>query len=233
MSDRRQNIPLFQLSDVRKDFVVGKIALQALRGIKLEIERGEFVALQGSSGSGKSTLLNVLGLIERPSAGTLIFEGETLDHSNEEHLTMIRRRSVGFIFQNYNLVPVLSALENVEYPLFLARELTHAQIRERAQAMLKEVGLEKFMNHKPAELSGGQRQRVAIARALVKQPHVILADEPTANLDSRNAQQIMELMVRLQEKSGTTIIVATHDKAVAAMTKRSIYIRDGVVVPEL
>ncbi len=233
MSDQRQQQALFELNDVRKDFVVGKVTLQALRGIQLQIARGEFVALQGSSGSGKSTLLNVLGLIEQPSAGSLIFEGQLLDHADEEHLTLLRRRSVGFIFQNYNLVPVLSALENVEYPLFLARELSHREIRERAISMLREVGLDKFMKHKPAELSGGQRQRVAIARALVKNPHVILADEPTANLDSRNAQQIMELMVQLQEKSGTTIIVATHDKAVATMTKRSIYIRDGVVVPSL
>lgn len=233
MSEQQHQKALFDLQDVRKDFVVGKVALQALRGVNLQIDRGEFVALQGSSGSGKSTLLNVLGLIEKPTGGRLSFEGKPLDHANEEHLTLIRRRSVGFIFQNYNLVPVLTAAENVEYPLYLARQHSPREVRERAAAVLREVGLEKFARHKPAELSGGQRQRVAIARALVKDPHVILADEPTANLDSRNAQQIMELMVQLQGKSGTTIIVATHDKAVAAMTKRHVFIRDGVVVPSL
>jgi putative ABC transport system ATP-binding protein len=220
---------LYVLSGVRKRYLIGAVPVDALAGIDVEIRRGEFLAIQGPSGSGKSTLLNVLGLIELPTGGSVVFRGGETVGLAETELTAIRRRSVGFIFQNFNLQPVLSALENVEYALYVERRFSARVIRERAMETLVGVGLEKFIEHKPAELSGGQRQRVAIARALVKNPEVILADEPTANLDSKTAAQILELMGNLQNQRGTTVIVATHDQGIGAMAGRRIIIRDGLV----
>jgi putative ABC transport system ATP-binding protein len=220
---------VYHLKDIKKIFKIGEVEVPALRGINLTINPGEFIAMQGPSGSGKSTLLNTLGLLEVPSSGELRYLGSVVDPRNETARTTLRRESIGFIFQNFNLVPVLSALENVEYSLCLDRRLRPAEIKERSIQMLVSVGLEKFMHHKPAELSGGQRQRVAIARALVKSPKVILADEPTANLDSVTAEQIIELILNLKKSMGTTIIMATHDQQLAKMTERTVRILDGVI----
>jgi putative ABC transport system ATP-binding protein len=220
---------VYQLTNIKKVFRIGEVEVPALRGVNLVIQPGEFIAMQGPSGSGKSTLLNTLGLLEVPSSGELRYLGNVVDPRNETARTTLRRESIGFIFQNFNLVPVLSALENVEYSLCLDRQLKPTEIKERSIEMLKSVGLEKFMHHKPAELSGGQRQRVAIARALVKSPKVILADEPTANLDSVTAEQIIELILNLKKSMGTTIIMATHDQQLAKMTERTVRILDGVI----
>lgn len=218
---------IYCLENVTKTYTVGSVPVEALSGMNLVIHQGEFAALQGPSGSGKSTLLNVVGLIERPTAGSIKFRGEDISSAPEKHLTNLRQDYIGFIFQNFNLIPVLSALENVEYALYLEQKFTRAEIRERAWQAIENVGLAKFAVHRPAELSGGQRQRVAIARALVKNPQIIIADEPTANLDSKTAGQILDLMSSLKEKLKTTILVATHDQTIAAMAERIIRIKDG------
>lgn len=218
---------IYRLESVSKTYMVGKVAVDALNGLSLVIRQGEFAALQGPSGSGKSTLLNVVGLIEKPTTGRVFFRGQDVTAASEGVLTDLRQECIGFIFQSFNLIPVLSALENVEYALYLEQRFTRAEVRERAMVSIGSVGLERFASHRPAELSGGQRQRVAIARALVKQPQIIIADEPTANLDSRTAGQILDLMKALKEQLNTTILVATHDKAIADMAERIIKIKDG------
>jgi putative ABC transport system ATP-binding protein len=224
------NATLYNLQGIKKVFQIGKVEVPALNGIDLSIRQGEFIALEGPSGSGKSTLLNTLGLLEVPSSGSLQYLGQTVAAEDEEFRTRLRRDTIGFIFQNFNLVPVLSAQENVEYSLCLNKDLSASTITERAKRMLEAVGLEKFSHHKPSELSGGQRQRVAIARALVKAPRVILADEPTANLDSITAEQIVQLILKLKKELGTTIIMATHDRELAGRTERAIRIKDGLIV---
>ena len=218
---------IYQLNNVSKTYMVGKVPVDALNGMTLSLRRGEFAALQGPSGSGKSTLLNVVGLIEKPTTGVIRFRGQDVTQANEGLLTDLRQECIGFIFQSFNLIPVLSALENVEYALYLEQRFTREEVRERAMGAVQSVGLERFASHRPAELSGGQRQRVAIARALVKNPQIIIADEPTANLDSKTAGQILDLMKRLKDELHTTIFVATHDKAIADMAERIIKIKDG------
>lgn len=218
---------IYQLNNVSKTYMVGNVPVDALNGMTLSLRRGEFAALQGPSGSGKSTLLNVVGLIEKPTTGGIRFRGQDVTQANEELLTDLRQECIGFIFQSFNLIPVLSALENVEYALYLEQRFTREEVRERAMGAVQSVGLERFASHRPAELSGGQRQRVAIARALVKKPQIIIADEPTANLDSKTAGQILDLMKRLKDELHTTIFVATHDKAIADMAERIIKIKDG------
>ena len=218
---------IYHLDNVTKTYMVGKVPVDALAGLTLTIRKGEFAALQGPSGSGKSTLLNVVGLIEKPTTGSVQFRGQDVTQANEGRLTDLRQECIGFIFQNFNLIPVLSALENVEYTLYLEPRYTQAEVRERAKVAIKSVGLERFAAHRPAELSGGQRQRVAIARALVKDPQIIIADEPTANLDSKTASQILDLMKHLNSELHTTILVATHDQAIADMAGRIIKIKDG------
>ncbi len=218
---------IYQLNNVSKTYMVGNVPVDALNGMTLSLRRGEFAALQGPSGSGKSTLLNVVGLIEKPTNGVIRFRGQDVTQANEELLTDLRQECIGFIFQSFNLIPVLSALENVEYALYLEQRFTREEVRERAMGAVQSVGLERFASHRPAELSGGQRQRVAIARALVKKPQIIIADEPTANLDSKTAGQILDLMKRLKDELHTTIFVATHDKAIADMAERIIKIKDG------
>jgi putative ABC transport system ATP-binding protein len=223
---------LYHLSEITKDFRVGEINLTALFQVDLTIEEGQFVALMGPSGSGKSTLLNILGLLEVPTKGSLCFFGKTLEHHSETELTKIRRSAIGFIFQNFNLLPVLTALENVEYPLNLMQGLSVNTISRKSKETLARVGLENFLHHRPAQLSGGQRQRVAIARALVKDPKVILADEPTANLDSQTAGQIIQLLKEIQSTLKTTVIVATHDSHVAKSAGCVVFLRDGALQPE-
>ena len=220
---------LYKLQGIEKTYQSGSVPFHALRGIDLEIDKGDVIALTGPSGSGKSTLLNVLGLIEKPTAGEIAFAGHDLGTTPESVLTQVRRQAVGFIFQNFNLIPVLSAVENVEYALFLEGKEHRKQIREQAKEVLSSLGLAKYMSHRPAQLSGGQRQRVAIARAIVKRPSVVVADEPTANLDSKTAKQIMDLVMRLNQAWGTTVVIATHDESVAKQASKVIHIRDGVV----
>lgn len=218
---------IYKIDNVIKTYMVGRVAVEALCGLNLNIRKGEFAALQGPSGSGKSTLLNVVGLIEKPTSGTLTFRGMDVTKAHENLLTELRQQYIGFIFQNFNLIPVLSALENVEYALFLEQKFSRKEVRDRAREAVRSVGLERFSTHRPSELSGGQRQRVAIARALVKRPQIIIADEPTANLDSKTAGQILELMRGLKDEFQTTILVATHDKTIADMAERIIRIKDG------
>jgi putative ABC transport system ATP-binding protein len=220
---------LYKLAGITKEFVSGSVKFEALRGIDLNIAKGEVLALTGPSGSGKSTLLNVLGLIEQPTAGQIEFGGKTLTGVNESVLTNIRRQSVGFIFQSFNLIPVLSALENVEYALYLEEKLSRAAIRAQAMEILTKLGIDRYAHHKPAELSGGQRQRVAIARAIVKKPEVVVADEPTANLDSKTAAQIIEQIRSLNKIVGTTVIIATHDPDLAASANKVVSIKDGLI----
>ncbi len=228
-SAKSDNVFLYDLTNIRKDYSVGQVVVTALTDVHLRLNHGEFVALQGPSGSGKSTLLNVLGLLEVPSDGTLDFLGTRLTGYSDFALTGIRRHSIGFIFQNFNLVSTLTSLENVEYPLYLEGGANRKTIRDRAREAMKSVGLEKFGEHKPRQLSGGQRQRVAIARALVKQPKVILADEPTANLDSKNASQIVDLMHELKQKFQTSVIIATHDAKIANGADKRIQLIDGKI----
>jgi putative ABC transport system ATP-binding protein len=220
---------LYELKSITKEFDSGSVKFKALRGINLKINQGEVVALVGPSGSGKSTLLNVLGLIEEPTSGSIAFAGKDLTTANESLLTRVRRGAVGFVFQNFNLIPILSALENVEYALYLDDSLSKEEIRKRSITVLKALGMTKFMNNKPAELSGGQRQRVAIARAIVKKPHVVVADEPTANLDSKTADQIMKVIRDLNKAWGTTVIIATHDAELAKSCDKIVQVKDGKV----
>jgi len=218
---------LYLLNGLAKEFQLGKLSVVALRGLTLAINTGEIVALRGPSGSGKSTLLNILGLIEVPTKGVLSFMGKKTTELSERELTNTRRQAIGFIFQNYNLLPILTAQENVEYPLHLIPGLQPQEITARAAAVLAAVGLGDFRHHKPAQLSGGQQQRVSIARALVKQPKVILADEPTANLDSKNATQILHLLQKLKTDHGSTVVIATHDEATASFCDRRLELMDG------
>ena len=219
----------YQFEHVAKDFQLGSLTVPALKEVSFVLKPGEFAALQGPSGSGKSTILNILGLIDRPSRGKVLFDGVSVGELNEEELTDLRQKHIGFIFQNFNLVPVLTALENVEYALFLEQKWSRSKVRSLALGCLQQVGLELFAHHKPAQLSGGQRQRVAIARALVKEPKLIIADEPTANLDSQTALQILSLIKDLKQRLKTSIVVATHDPIVASMAERLLRVKDGVM----
>ncbi len=218
-----------QLKTISKHFQVGRLSVHALKSISLEFLPGEFVVIQGPSGSGKSTLLNILGLIEQPSDGELLFGASPTHNMADNALTHLRRDQIGFIFQNFNLTPTLTAQENVEFALYLERRHSVEAIKDRASKILAEVGLERFRHHKPAELSGGQRQRVAIARALVKQPGLVLADEPTANLDSKSAEQIVSLLSEMNRRYQATIIIATHDAYVASHAQRLVHLKDGMI----
>ncbi len=217
--------------DLRKIYKMGDVEVHALRGLSLTIDRGEVVAIVGPSGSGKSTLMNMLGCLDHPTSGSYILDGEEVSHLRDDQLAAIRNRKVGFIFQSFNLLSRATALSNVEMPLRYAG-MSGPERRERARAALRAVGLADRMNHKPTELSGGQQQRVAIARALVNNPAIIMADEPTGNLDSKVGQEIMDLLLNLNRESGTTLIIVTHDPKIAAQAQRVIRIKDGVVDTE-
>jgi putative ABC transport system ATP-binding protein len=218
-----------RLEEVRKTYHTGEVDVHAVRGVSLEIARGEFIALMGSSGSGKSTLMNILGCLDRPTAGRYFLDGEDVSSLDRDELADVRNRKLGFVFQNFNLLARTSALENVELPLLYAEvALTTAQLREKAEAVLAAVGLQGRGDHTPSQLSGGQQQRVAIARALINDPEVILADEPTGNLDSRTSVEVMEIFQRLNEK-GITIIMVTHEADIAAYARRNVVMKDGLV----
>ncbi len=213
-----------------KTYQMGDVQVNALRGLSMSINRGEVVAIVGPSGSGKSTLMNILGCLDRPTSGTYMLDGEPVANLNDDQLANIRNRKVGFIFQSFNLLSRATALSNVELPLRYSGMKEGR--KERARQSLIAVGLQDRISHRPYELSGGQQQRVAIARALVNDPAIIMADEPTGNLDSKVGQEIMDLLLNLNRQVGTTLIIVTHDPKIAAQTQRIIRISDGVVDTE-
>jgi putative ABC transport system ATP-binding protein len=216
---------MIKLESVRKVYPMGDTLVQALRGLTLEIRQGEFVAIMGPSGSGKSTLLHLLGCLDLPSDGKITLQDVDVSRLDEDHLAQVRGMQIGFVFQTFHLVPTLSALENVELPLLFQR-VPRTQRKARAQELLQKVGMADRMNHKPAQLSGGERQRVAIARALAADPEIILADEPTGNLDSASGKAVLELLKQLH-REGKTIILVTHNPEAAAYADRIIRLRDG------
>lgn len=219
---------LIKLVEITKDYQLGSNTIQALKGINLTIEEGEFSVVLGPSGSGKTTLLNIIGCLDQPTAGDYFIQGEQVGHRDFDDLAELRNHKIGFVFQNFNLIPILSCYENVEFPLLInPRPITPAERRDRVMNLLKEVGLEKFHDHRPDELSGGQRQRVAIARALVTHPALVLADEPTANLDTVTALSIIELMLRLNEEKKITFLFSTHDNRILDKARRLMHITDG------
>jgi len=211
-----------------KTYHMGEVAVHALRGLSLNISKGEIMAIMGPSGSGKSTLMNILGCLDRPTSGTYVLNGEKVEDLSGDQLAEIRNRQVGFVFQSYNLLSRLSALENVMLPLRYQHN-GHESPRVKAEAQLARVGLQDRILHRPNELSGGEQQRVAIARALVNEPAIVLADEPTGNLDSRSGAEIMELLISLNQEKGVTLIIVTHDAKVAQMAQRAVHILDGRV----
>lgn len=220
---------MVEVRDLHKDYKVGKVLFPALRGIELQIEDGEFTAMVGPSGSGKTTLLNIIGCLDSPTKGEVFFDRINTNQLSSKEKARLRQEKIGFIFQTFNLIPVLTAYENVELPLLLLN-LSSQERKRRIQAILAEVGLSDFINRRPNEMSGGQQQRIAIARALVKKPNIVLADEPTANLDSNTARDILALMKELNQRHKTTFLFSTHDRLVMEYATRVINLRDGKVV---
>ncbi|MBE0432305.1 ABC transporter ATP-binding protein [candidate division WOR-3 bacterium] len=222
---------LIETKDLHKDYRIGKVLFPALRGINIKIAEGEFTAIAGPSGSGKTTLLNIIGCLDTPTKGDVAINGRLISALNAREKADLRKNEIGFIFQTFNLIPVLTAFENVELPLLLL-DKDAGRRRERVVSILDEVGLGDFVNRRPNEMSGGQQQRVAIARALVKQPSMVLADEPTANLDSTTAREILSLMQVLNDKHKATFIFSTHDQLVMEFARRVIRLRDGKVAAD-
>ncbi len=220
---------LIELNKVRKSYQQGKIEVPALRGIDLTVEEGEFTIIFGPSGCGKTTLLNMLGCLDTPTEGEICLNGRKISDLSKKDLAMIRRYNIGFIFQNYNLIPVLTAYENVEFAIRLIEDSSEKQIKEKVLKMLEEVGLKGLETRRPNELSGGEQQRVAIARALVKEPKIVLADEPTANLDSKTGIEVIKIMVKMNQELGTTSIFSTHDPQIMKYAKRLINLKDGMI----
>lgn len=216
--------------DLKKTYILGKIPVDALRGINLKVENGEFLSILGPSGSGKSTLLNLIGALDKPTSGKLFIDGADLSKLNDNQLTDIRHK-IGFVFQFFNLIPRLTALENVELSMAIAG-ISREERKKRAQELLENVGLKDRINHKPAELSGGQQQRVAVARALANNPRFLLMDEPTGNVDSKTAREIITLIKTLNE-DGVTIIMVTHDQNLSRIAKRTIHVMDGQITSDM
>jgi putative ABC transport system ATP-binding protein len=217
--------------NLKKTYMLGKVLVNALRGVNLKIESGDFLAILGPSGSGKSTLLNLIGALDKPTEGKMLIEGVDVSTLNDNQLADLRRR-IGFVFQFFNLIPRLTARENVELSMSIA-DMGRAERRKQAEDLLEAIGLKERMNHKPAELSGGEQQRVAIARALANNPRFLVMDEPTGNIDSKTSNEIIELIKRLNEEKGVTIIMVTHDQHLAGETKRTVQMFDGVITKEI
>jgi ABC-type lipoprotein export system ATPase subunit len=221
---------LIKLENIQKIYHLGEVDLPVLKGISLSINPGEMIALMGASGSGKTTLMNILGCLDRPSSGQYWFDGQEISQLSSDGRAFLRNSRIGFVFQNFNLLSRTSALENVMVPLlYAAGHLSDSEGRQRAIAMLTRVGLAERMDHEPSQLSGGQQQRVAIARSLINRPPMILADEPTGNLDSRTSEDILRMFQKLNQEEGITIVLVTHDPEVAKHAKRVIHIRDGLI----
>jgi len=225
--------PLIRAVDLHRSYVLGDVTVHALRGLDLELDSGAFLAVVGASGSGKSTLMNILGLLDRPTSGRYYLEGHDVSGFDRDHRAELRNRKIGFVFQSFNLLPRTTALENVELPLlYNGNRRSPNERHQKALAMLRAVGLGDRTHHTPSQLSGGQQQRVAIARALVNEPEVILADEPTGNLDSRTSLEIMEILQRLNRERGLTIILITHEHDIAEYAARVVLVRDGRILSE-
>jgi putative ABC transport system ATP-binding protein len=225
-------MPLIKLQDIRKVYILDEMKVEALRGISLSIEQGEYIALMGPSGSGKTTLMNTLGCLDRPTDGSYLLNGQEVVAMSRDARAKLRNRNIGFVFQNFNLLARTSALENVELPLLYARGVSGRQRHKRAAAMLDRVGLADRMGHHPGQLSGGQQQRVAIARAMVNEPSILMADEPTGNLDSRTGKEVIALLNDLNVEGGITVILVTHDQDIARNAKRILVLRDGLIVED-
>lgn len=231
MSQNERGKSLITLRDIVKQYHLGKTIVPALQGVDLDVARGEFTVVMGPSGSGKSTLLNIIGCLDSPTSGTYQFDGQEVGNQDFDKLAELRNRKIGIIFQSFNLIPVLNVIENVEFPCLMRKNPESLQsLRERVVKLCEDVGLGPFLQHRPDELSGGQRQRVAIARALITHPELVLADEPTANLDSKTSEQIIALMQRLNEQMGVTFIFSTHDPRIMHHAKRVVYIADGKIL---
>jgi len=222
---------IIETKDLWKIYKLGKIEYPALRGVSIKIRKGEFVSIMGPSGSGKSTFLNLIGALDRPTRGEVLIDGKKLKELNDEQLARFRRNHIGFIFQTFNLIPRLTALENVEVPM-IANGIPARARKKRAMELLELVGLKEVATHRPNELSGGEQQRVAIARALANNPKIILADEPTGNLDTKNKISVMQLLSELNKKKNVTIIVVTHDPMITEYTPRIISLRDGKIISD-
>ena len=223
---------LLSLKGITKEYLLGKTHVPALTGVDLEVEKGEFTVIMGPSGSGKSTLLNIIGCLDRPTSGTYLLDGHEVGTRDFDDLAEIRNRKIGFIFQSFNLIPVLNVIENIEFPCLLRRSdhESSADLRKRVLQLADEVGLSPHLKHRPDELSGGQRQRVAIARALITRAELVLADEPTANLDSKTSDQIIDLMLQLNRDHGVTFVFSTHDPRVMHHARRVVHIADGQIL---
>lgn len=219
--------PVIDVQNLTKDYYIGEIVVRALRGIDLQIFPGEMVAIMGPSGSGKSTLMNMIGCLDSPTSGDYYLDSLRVSDLHDDELAIVRNQKIGFVFQKYNLLPRIDAIENVALPLRYSEDTSN--MRQRAEAALESVGLGDRMRHKPNELSGGQQQRVAIARALVNQPAILLADEPTGNLDSQSGKEVMELLIKLNQQQDTTIVLVTHDPTVALHAQRTIQLFDGLI----
>jgi len=222
--------PIVEAVNLKKTYMLGKVPVEALRGVNLKVESGDFLAILGPSGSGKSTLLNLIGALDKPTEGKMMIEGVDISTLNDNQLTDLRRR-VGFVFQFFNLIPRFSAKENVELSLSIG-DVSRSDRKKRAESLLETVGLKERMNHKPAELSGGEQQRVAIARALANNPRFLLMDEPTGNIDSKTANEILRLIKGLNEEKGVTAIMVTHDQRLATQSKKTVLMLDGLIVQE-
>src|SRR5450631_2533355 len=222
--------PIVSIIDVHKDYSLGKTVVPALRGVSLDVGAGEFISIAGPSGSGKTTLLNLIGCVDVATRGTVVVAARNTAELSERELTSLRLNTIGFIFQSFNLVPVLSVFQNVEFPLLLQRKLDKAERKKRVMALLEQVGIASHADHRPSGLSGVQRQRVPVARALVGSPQIVLADEPTANLDSVTGEHIIDLMKELNQRDGTTFIFSTHDARVMSHANAIVRLEDGKIV---